>query len=782
MRKRVLASLLISPALGVVISAPVKTSKKNTPAGTFESAVQPFLTKNCLMCHNGKLKSGELDLQSHSAPGEALKDRSVWEMVVQKVRSGEMPPKGVSKPKPAEIESVAGWIEGEFDRIDRAAKPDPGRVTARRLNRYEYNNTIRDLLGVDFNPAEDFPADDSGYGFDNIGDVLSISPVLMEKYLAAAEKIARRAVVTEPPQFRPTRVQLKAESVAMGEHLKVVPLAEGAAGPMPVKTALHVRHRFPAQGEYEVRVQFGGVRPNEPKALKFGLWLDGALHTTFDVNPARNEKRNFDFRIPLAPGEHQIGTAAMEDDFNPAANPIPARDRYFTVDMFEVRGPFNPVAPQPPASHARVIACGHDVGKHAPECARRSILNLGPKAVRRPLLDKEAAGLERLFEATQKQGDTFEQGMRVVLQALLVSPHFLFRIERDRNPADPEAAHQISDFELASRLSYFLWSSMPDDALYALAEKGALRRPGVLRAQVTRMLADPKAQALAENFAGQWLQLRNLEEAKPDPDKFRDFDDELRRAMQRETELFFSAIVRENRSILEFLDSDFTFLNDRLASHYGIEGVDGAEFRRVALTGDQRGGVLTQASILTVSSYPTRTSPVIRGKWILENLLNAPPPPPPPGVPNLDEEAVGNSGSLRQQLEKHRSNSVCASCHSRMDPLGFGLENYDAIGAWRTKDGKFDIDSGGTLPNGKSFTKPAELKTILLADKDEFTRCLAEKLLTYALGRGLERFDRPAVQSITRRTAAEGYRFSSLVLSIVESMPFRMRRGEGSRS
>jgi hypothetical protein len=775
MTNRVFAPLLIAPTLGLLLAAPDKSPD-------FRSTVQPFLAKNCLMCHNGKVKSGELDLQHHSTPEQILKDRNVWEMVVQKVRSGEMPPKGFPKPKPLEIQRVTGWIETEYDRIDRAAKPDPGRVTARRLNRYEYNNTTRDLLAVDIKPADDFPADDSGYGFDNIGDVLSLSPVLMERYLSAAEKISRRAIVTETPQFRATRAQIRAENLAMGEHLKVAPLPPGAAGPTPAKTALHIRHKVPAQGEYDVRVQMGGIRPNEPNLLKIGLWIDGKLNTVFDVNPNRNEKRSFDFRVPLSAGEHAISAAAIDDNFDPAANPIPARDRYLAIDMFEIRGPFNAVAPPLPPSHARVISCGHALGAHDSTCARKIIKNLAYRAFRRPPLAKEIAGLERLFESTQKDGDSFEQGIRVVLQAVLVSPHFLFRIERDRDPLESDAAHPVSDFELASRLSYFLWSSAPDDELLKVASLGSFRQPGVLEKQVKRMLAHRKASALAENFAGQWLQLRNLDEAKPDPDKFPSFDDELRRAMKRETELFFEAVLRENRSVLDFLDAKFTFLNDRLADHYGIADVIGPEFRRVTLTGDQRGGVLTHASILTVSSYPTRTSPVIRGKWILENFLNAPPPPPPPGVPNLDEEAVGNSGSLRQQLEKHRTNSICASCHSRMDPLGFGLENYDAIGAWRTRDGKFPIDSAGVLPNGKSFTKPSELKTILKADKDEFLKCLTEKLLTYALGRGLERYDRPAVQSITRRTATDGYRFSSLVMSIVESMPFQMRRGEGPKS
>jgi hypothetical protein len=773
---------LIAPALSLLTGAPAKSTRKAAAPADFQSTIQPFLTKNCVMCHNGKLKSGELDLQYHSAAERVLKDRNVWEMVVQKIRTGEMPPKGLPKPKPDEIERVTGRIESEFDRIDREATPDPGRVTTRRLNRYEYNNTIRDLLAMDFRPADDFPADDSGYGFDNIGDVLSLSPVLMEKYMSAAEKVARRAIVAEAPQIRAVRAQLKAEDFGMGEHLKFAPLGPGAAGPVPSKLALHVEHKFPAQGEYDVRVQFGGVRPDTANMVKFGLWIDGSLNTTFEVDPDRGKKRNIDFRLPIGSGEHRLSVAAMNDNFDPAANPIPARDRYFAVDMFEVRGPFNPVLPELPASHRRVISCGHELNAHEASCARKIITDITRRAFRRPPLANEVNGLLRLFDSTQKDGDNFEQGMRVVLQALLVSPRFLFRIERDANPADPTASHPVSAFELASRLSYFLWSSMPDDELLKAAESGALAKPGVLHAQVKRMLDDPKAAALSENFAGQWLQLRNLDEAKPDPEKFPDFDDELRRAMKRETELFFEALIKEDRSILEFLDAKFTYLNDRLAMHYGIPGVDGPEFRRVALTGDQRGGVLTQASVLTVSSYPTRTSPVIRGKWILENLLNAPPPPPPPGVPNLDEQAVGNSGSLRQQLEKHRSNSVCASCHSRMDPLGFGLENYDAIGAWRTRDGKFGIDSAGVLPNGKSFTRPSELKAILKSDKDEFAKCLTEKLLTYALGRGLERFDRSAVQSISRRTAAEGYRFSALINAIVDSMPFQMRRGEGPKS
>jgi hypothetical protein len=380
------------------------------------------------------------------------------------------------------------------------------------------------------------------------------------------------------------------------------------------------------------------------------------------------------------------------------------------------------------------------------------------------------------------QGDSFEQGIGLAIKAMLVSPHFLFRIEHDSRPNDPNAAHTINDFELASRLSYFLWSSMPDEELLRAAEAKSIHNPAVLNAQVRRMLQDPKSEALADNFAGQWLQLRNLDSVKPDAQRYPGFDEPLRAAMRQETTLFFDSIIRDDRSILDFIDGKYTFLNERLAKHYDIPGVKGSEFRRVELAGDQRSGVLTQASVLTISSYPTRTSAVLRGKWLLENILNAPPPPPPPNAGNLDEAAAGISGSFRQQLEKHRASAACASCHARMDPLGFGLENYDAIGKWRTMDGKFPVEASGTLPGGKSFQTPAELKEILRSQKDDFAQCLTEKLLTYGLGRGLERYDKNAIRSIVKDVSSKDYKFSELVIDIVNSMPFQMRRGDGGKT
>jgi hypothetical protein len=431
-----------------------------------------------------------------------------------------------------------------------------------------------------------------------------------------------------------------------------------------------------------------------------------------------------------------------------------------------------------PESHQRIFICQPTSAVSKADCARKILESFARRAYRRPVTADEVDRLVRFVQHVVSQGDSFERAIQLAVQAVLVSPHFLFRVERDRPSTRPDGAAPISDFELASRLSYFLWSSMPDEELFRLAEQGRLREEGVLEAQVRRMLKDPQSKALVENFAGQWLQLRNLKTAAPNRRQFRAFDNTLRSAMQRETELFFEAILQENRSILDFLDADFTFLNAPLAKHYGIEGVKGDEFRRVTLTGDQRGGILTQASILTITSNPTRTSPVKRGKWILENILGTPPPPPPPDAGELkDDRKSALSGTLRQRMEQHRANPLCASCHQRMDPLGFGFENFDAIGHWRTKEGKFTIDSSGTLPGGETFHGPAELKAILQKKGDAFRRCLTEKLLTYALGRGLEDYDQCAVEEICRKVARSQNQCSRLVSEVVKSDPFQMRRG-----
>jgi len=732
---------------------------------SFEKTVEPFLKSNCVLCHNTKMKVGGLSLDGYAGSKNPLQDRDLWEKVVQKLRTGQMPPKGVPAPPAEAVAEVTNWFDVQFARLDREMKPDPGRVTARRLNRTEYNNTVRDLVGVDFKPAADFPADDSGYGFDNIGDVLSLSPVLMEKYLAAAEKIARKAIVADPPP-KP-----------MHERIDHAPVA---ADEQPARD-LTAQHEFPVEGDYVLRGLMSGRRDAE----LITLWLDGKEIKTYPIVTDDEAPRVGEVRLHVTAGEHELKATLLHDDSRPDAMPDPdeakakdkkpSREPY--VERLEVNGPYNPHARPLTESHKRIFICGAP-GEHSPECARRIVAALARRAYRRPVSEQEVNGLVRFVSMAQQNGDSFEQGIRVALEAILVSPHFLFRIENDRAPNNPAASHRLDDYELASRLSYFLWSSMPDDELLRLAEERKLHNPEVLAGEVRRMLLDPKSVALVDNFAGQWLELRNLDSVKPDPERFPNFDEDLRKAMKEETRLFFETVIHEDRSILDFIDGKYTFLNERLAKHYGIPGITGPQFRRVELTGEERSGILTQASVLTVSSYPTRTSPVLRGKWVLENFLNDPPPPPPPGAGNLNESAIGTTASLRQQLEQHRANPACATCHSRMDPLGFGLDNYDAIGHWRTQDGKFPVDASGTLPGGRSFHGSLELKEILKTNRDAFARCVTEKMLTYALGRGLERYDKPAVNLICSRLAAGDYRFSRMVLEIVESMPFEMRHGE----
>jgi hypothetical protein len=743
-----LALLLLSPFSAVFAASP----------SAFEQAVRPFVAQNCLLCHNEKTHTADLNLAAFETQADVDAKRELWERVLNRVEKGEMPPKGMPRPAQDQVELFTAWLQGEFLRLDANQKPDPGRVTARRLNKFEYNNTVRDLLAVKFKPATDFPADDSGYGFDNNGDVLSLSPVLMEKYLAAAEKIAKSVI----PSDALPKATMERHKRGPNRH------------PLPDQFA--VKHSFPAEGDYSIRINVSGR--HDPMNLVFEL--DGAPAGAYVVDTDRDKPRVAEFKTHITYGEHSLSAALTYDPSRvaPAPTKAPKPDPDPALNYIEVLGPYHPLPPPPSESYQRLFICGHAPGRHTPECARLDLANLAKRAYRRPATRQEVDALVHFVDMAQQQGDTFEQGMGVALEAVLVSPHFLFRMERD---PDPKTAHHLTDFELASRLSYFLWSSMPDAELLRLAGQNQLSQPAILTAQVKRMLADPKSSALVENFAGQWLELRNLNSVKPDPDKFPEFTPALRADMRKETELFFDSILHENGNILDFIDGQYSFLNDRLAKFYGIPGVEGEQFRRVDLAAfPERSGILTQASVLTVSSYPNRTSPVVRGKYVLENVLNDPPPPPPPNVPSLDDSTVGMVRSMRAQLEAHRANPVCASCHTRMDPLGFGLENYDAIGRYRTMDGKFPIDSTGTLPSGKSFTNAVEMKQILKTNALAFTQCLTEKLLTYGLGRGMERFDKPAIQAISQRTDADGYQFDTLILEIARSMPFQMRRGEGS--
>src|SRR5258708_3667725 len=522
----------------------------------------------------------------------------------------------------------------------------------------------------------------------------------------------------------------------------------------------------------------------DSKPVTMNFCMDGKLLHTMPVEtkPSKlvyfNPYSSEEMRLYLPEGDHVFRAGFVNDDF---VKGLPDKEAYNNktnkfLESITFEGPFP--AKVEKASRKKILVCDPNSGA---ACVEKIIAALARRAYRRPVAKSEVASLVKFVGMAKAEKLSVEQGIQLAIQAMLVSPHFLFRVERDPDPTDPKKVHKISDIELASRLSYFLWSSMPDEELMGLAEAGKLRASGVLDAQVKRMLSDKRSASLADNFAGQWLETRNLDSMKPDPQKFPEWGPELREAMRTETRMFFESVLNENRPLSDFLDARFTFLNDRLARHYGIEGVNGPEFRRVELTQDQRGGILSQASVLTVSSYPTRTSPVIRGKYVLQNVLGAPPPPPPADVPPLDEEAVGSKGSLRQAPEKHRSNAVCASCHSRMDVLGFGLENYDAVGKWRTQDGKFPVDSSGTLPNGKSFASPAELRVLLKGELPEFSRCLIEKMLTYSLGRGLERYDTRTVDEINRKLEASGYQFQALIHEIVRSVPFQLRRGEVSK-
>lgn len=750
----------------LALSMPVRVHAQNADA--FADSVLPVLTNTCAQCHNETLTSGGLSVGNLGTPDSLVEHREVWEKIVRRVEAGEMPPSGITRPPEATLDAFVDTVQSALGGAEGSAPPDPGRVTARRLNRNEYSNTIRDLLGVDFRAENYFPTDDSGDGFDNIGEVLTVSTVLMENYMSAAERIARWAISTElPPEPLADEYRSRDRKIR-----RIDP------------STIEAVHTVEYAGEYTVRIGLPGERAEDAKPVTLNLWMDGELVQSMPVetkpsglvyfNPYSEEE----MRVYLPEGDHVFRAGFTDDDFVGTLAPGDVYDdkknKFLNAIIF--LGPFPSDVEK--ETRQRILVCDPDSGR---ACLEEIISTLARRAYRRPVTPQETDALLRFVDLAQADGYSTERGLELAIQAMLVSPNFLFRIEHDPDPEDPSEVHPVSEIELASRLSYFLWSSMPDGELLGLAEAGRLREPGGLGQQVERMLADPRSGALAANFAGQWLEIRNLDVVEPDSEKFPQWDAELRDAMRAETTSFFEHVVKNNRPISEFLDADYTFLNERLAGFYGIAGVEGPGFRRVGLSPtqqQQRGGVLSQASVLTVSSYPNRTSPVIRGKYVLTNILGTPPPPPPPDVPSLDEAAVGTTGSMRQQLEAHRANPTCASCHARMDPLGFGLENYDAIGRWRTEDGNFPVDAKGTLPNGRTFASPEEMRSILESQLPDFSRTLTEKMLTYALGRGLRSYDRLAVAAIDRALADDGYRFQTLIQEIVRSLPFQSRRGE----
>ena len=730
--------------------------------------MQPVLTKTCTPCHNQQLASGGMVIAPFTKAGSLTANRSDWERILDKLRAGEMPPRGI--PRPPQLDAAIAYVQHQFELADKDVKPDPGRVTARRLNRAEYSNTIRDLLGVEFHAEKSFPTDDLGNGFDNIGDVLTVSPVLMEKYLSAAQKISAKALGADPLPKKPLQIQFAAKD-------KKIRRVDAST--------IEAVGEIPFDGEYDIIFGLPGERAPDAKPVTLGFWVDGKLLHSQSAETKPSELVYFNpyseehMRLFLSEGDHEFRAGFIGDDF---VNGLTPKELYNSkknkyLDSITFVGPYPAKVER--ASRKKILICDPETG--AP-CVDKIISTLARHAYRRPVTRAEAAALTKFVALAKANGETTEQGIQLAIEAMLVSPNFLFRIEHDAFPTDPSKIHRVSDVELASRLSYFLWSSMPDDELLSLAESGKLHEPAVLDAQVKRMLADDRSSAIADNFAGQWLELRNLNVVKPDPQKFPEWGPELRDAMYSETRLFFDYVLRQNRPLADFLDARYTFLNDRLAKFYGIAGVTGPEFRKVDLATDQRGGILGQASVLTVSSYPTRTSVVLRGQYILGNILGSPAPPPPPDVPPLDEAAVGTSMSLRQQMEKHRSDPVCASCHSKMDPLGFGLENYDGIGKWRTMDGKFPVDASGMLPNGKTFSTPGEMRSLLESQLPEFARLMAGKMLTYALGRGLGSYDRRTLDEITGHWAQSKYPFQSLIYEVVDSVPFQSRRGEATSS
>ena len=736
----------------------------------FPTRIKPLLSRYCYGCH-GEKKKGDLDLRVYTDEAAVLRDRRTFAKVMKNLEAHEMPPEKKPQPTSEERELITAWIQNEVFKCD-CDHPDPGRVTLRRLNRAEYNNTIRDLVGVDFQPADDFPADDSGYGFDNIGDVLSLPPVLLEKYLAAAQKILSKAILTElrpkspVKRFAADELDGTASPESLGDGIRRLGREGDIFAPV----------RFPHDGEYILRAKAYGEQAG-PDPARMSFSLDGKELKRFDVKAEEPAPEIYELRFQVAAGTHRFSAAYLNNYRNPKDPNPKNRDRNLVIHYLEVEDTDPSQPPVLPESHKRIFfRAATSEGKM--EAARDIIGRFATRAFRRPVTTDEVDRLMKLFSMAERHGDAFESSVKVALEGVLVSPYFLFRGELQPEPNNPGVIHPVDEFALASRLSYFLWNSMPDAELFSLAQRGALRKN--LDPEVRRMLQDPKSRALVDSFAGQWLQIRNLKLVAPDKKLFPGFDDDLRAAMAKETELFFADILQQDRSVLEFLDADYSFMNGRLARLYGIEGVEGDEFRRVSLKGTHRGGLLTQASILTVTSTPTRTSPVKRGKWVLENLLGAPPPPPPPDVPELKEgKEAALTGTMRQRMEQHRNNPMCAACHARMDPIGFGLENFNGIGEWREKEGDFAIDPAGKLVDGETFNGSDELKTILMKrQRDEFVHCLAEKMLTYGLGRGLEYYDKCAVDQITKRLAKNHYKFSTLILEIVKSAPFELRRGE----
>ena len=791
----IVLAMVGTASLAVVGLPPASAAAGPQPSSSLASTYRAVVARYCVACHNDRLRTANLQLDTIDIEHVGV-DPEVWEKVVRKLRARSMPPPGRPRPDEATYDGLASWLETALDRA--AAVPPPGRAAIHRLNRSEYTNAVRDLLALEINGRALLPEDNLAYGFDNNADLLTVTPGLLERYLSAARKISRLAI--GDPTLSPVVETYKVSSLLEQDDRMSQDLPFGTRG------GIAIRHHFPLDGKYVFRVRLRrdgvGNIPGLFEPQQVEVRLDGTRVALFTVEPndllgsdwveeLATADAGFDIRVPVQAGTRLVGVALLNrtwavDGVGPTRLPVgelylvehSGYARTLGVGSVEIDGPYAPVGSGDTPSRRQILVCRPTSPQDDEPCARQILSTLARRAYRRPVTDADRETLLGFYRTARREGEAFETGIQWALEQILVHPEFLFRIEPVPPGVGSGTAYRIGDLALASRLSFFLWASVPDDELLDVAAHGRLHEPAVLEQQVRRMLADRRATTLVDQFAVQWLHQRNMLAVAPDVKAFPEFDDNLRAAFQRETRLFLQSQLREDRSVFDLLRADYTFVNERVARHYGIPNVYGSHFRRVTVTDEARKGLLGHGSILTVTSYATRTSPVVRGKWLLENILDAPPPPPPPDVPSLpDRDADAQPTSVRKRLEQHRSNPVCASCHAQMDPLGFALENFDAVGRWRTTtEANTPIDASGTLPDGTTFDGPVELREVLLARPEEFARTVASKLLTYALGRGIEYYDMPAIRQILREAALSDYRWSSIILGIVKSQPFQMGR------
>lgn len=767
----------VSVTFVAVSAPPVKKVEASGSAATYKR-VRSFVDKYCVGCHGADGAAAGINLTKHKSLDAMLNDRATWDKVIGTIESQSMPPKGVPHPEIAARTAVVNALQSAFSQADCKIN-DPGRVTMRRLNKVEYNNTVRDLLRVTSSPADKFPSDDVGYGFDNIGDVLSISPLLMEKYVGAARQLSREAIVAPEDRVVPPKRVL-------GKDLK--PIAGGGMSPyvgdaLMFGTVSDAGFTIdaPVAGSYILKIEASGQQLGaEPCQMR--ILQNGKVVGQVDVANRPNRPRVYTQAIQIdAPGKVVLGVGFLNDGFEG-----PGKDRNLIVHSVELEYPESAGSAIPlPPSHRYLVRKQPDNASDAAWDAAMSynVRLLMRRAYRRPVTAAEVTRVVTLSKTVRARKLSFERGLQLALQAVLVSPNFLYKVEVDPDPNNPKATRTLNPYELATRLSYFIWSSMPDDTLLAAAESGKLATDVQIDAQVSRMVKDAKSLSLAQNFAGQWLNLRKAAVVQPDVARFPTFNEGLRRAMQQETELYFDRIVRDDRPVMELVKSDYTFLNEPLAKHYGIPDVTGDSMRLVKLSPGPRGGVLGHASVLMLTSNPGRTSPVKRGKWVLENMLGTPPPLPPPNVPPLPEEQAGGVArptSVRARLEEHRKNPACANCHERLDGMGFALENFDAIGGWRDSDSGVALDVTGELPDGSKFKGVTGLQSLLISKKQAVVRGMLERLLTYGIGRGIERYDQCDLDKMTNRTLSKGGRFSHLLAEVIRSKAFRTRRGDTS--